>query len=154
MPQTKKESLFFTTIVCFLMVITMSAYNLVLHGQFSLSHLLGGLVPGFIVAFLVDTFIVASVAKKIAVALPINQEKKIHMILAISGCMVLGMVLFMSMYGVVVQFGFTKEFFSYYSEAFLKNLIMALPLQLLFVGPFCRMVLTVSRQRNLRKEGN
>lgn len=154
MPQTKKESLFFTTIVCFLMVITMSAYNLVLHGQFSLSHLLGGLVPGFIVAFLVDTFIVASVAKKIAFALPINQEKKIHMILAISGCMVLGMVLFMSMYGVVVQFGFTKEFFSYYSEAFLKNLIMALPLQLLFVGPFCRMVLTVSRQRNLRKEGN
>ncbi|KAF9404136.1 hypothetical protein HW555_014497, partial [Spodoptera exigua] len=34
----------------------------------------------------------------------------------------------------------------YYSGAFIKNLIMALPLQLLLIGPFCRMVLAKSRQ--------
>ncbi|MDA9472897.1 DUF2798 domain-containing protein [Enterococcus sp. 5H] len=154
MPQTKKESLFFTTIVCFSMVISMSAYNLFLHGQFSLNKLFAGLIPGFIVAFILDIFVVAIVAKKVAFALPVNKEKKIHMILAVSSCMVLGMVFFMSMYGVIVQFGFTKDFFSYYSGAFVKNLIMALPLQLLLIGPFCRMVLEKSRQSNLLKESN
>lgn len=76
MPQNKKEGIFFTTIVCFSMVISMSAYNLLLHGQFSLSNLFGGLVPGFIVAFIFDVLIVSSPAKKIAFAIPINKEKK------------------------------------------------------------------------------
>ncbi|MEI5994832.1 DUF2798 domain-containing protein [Candidatus Enterococcus mansonii] len=154
MPKTKKEGLFFTTIVCFFMVVSMSAYNLLLHGQFSLSNLVGGLVPGFVVAFLLDIFLVSSTAKKIAFALPINKEKKIYMILAVSSCMVLGMVLFMSMYGVIVQFGFTDGFLNYYLEGVTKNLIMALPLQLLFVGPICRMILSKTRQSSWLKENS
>lgn len=154
MPQNKKEGIFFTTIVCFSMVISMSAYNLLLHGQFSLSNLLIGLVPGFIVAFIFDILIVSSPAKKLAFALPINKEKKIHMIIAVSSCMVLGMVFFMSMYGVFMQFGFTDNFLNYYVEAFTKNLILALPLQLLFVGPICRMILSMSRQKSWLKETN
>ncbi|ALS37263.1 preprotein translocase subunit SecE [Enterococcus rotai] len=154
MPQNKKEGLFFTTIVCFSMVIIMSAYNLLLHGQFSLSNLFGGLVPGFIVAFLLDVLVVSSPAKKIAFALPVNKEKKIHLIIAVSSCMVLGMVFFMSMYGVLMQFGFTENFLNYYLGAFAKNLIMALPLQLLVVGPVCRMILSVSRQSNWLQESN
>ncbi|MFD1900411.1 DUF2798 domain-containing protein [Enterococcus termitis] len=152
MPQTKKESLFFTTIVCFSMVFSMSLYNLILHGQFSWGHLFGGLIPGFIVAFLLDVFVVAATAKKIAFALPINKEKKLHMIIAISSCMVLGMVFFMSMYGVVIQFGFTKEFLSYYRAAFVANLVMALPLQLLLIGTVCRMILKKSQQNNWLNE--
>ncbi|MBO0473123.1 hypothetical protein IGL98_002746 [Enterococcus sp. DIV0840] len=154
MPQNKKEGIFFTTIVCFSMVISMSAYNLLLHGQFSLSNLFGGLVPGFIVAFIFDVLIVSSPAKKIAFAIPINKEKKIQRIIAVSSCMVLGMVFFMSMYGVFMQFGFTENFLSYYVGAFAKNLIMALPLQLLIVGPICRMILSASRQSRWLKEAN
>ncbi|MBO0470754.1 DUF2798 domain-containing protein [Enterococcus sp. DIV0242_7C1] len=153
MPKTKKESLFFTTIVCFSMVFSMSLYNLVLHEQLSWSHLLGGLVPGFLVAFLVDVFVVANAAKKIAFSLPINREKQLHMVVAVSSCMVLGMVFFMSIYGVVVQTGITEEFFSNYIGAFSQNLVMALPLQLLIVGPICRLILKKSRQANwLRQE--
>ncbi|MBM7689526.1 DUF2798 domain-containing protein [Enterococcus ureilyticus] len=154
MPQNKKEGIFFTTIVCFSMVLSMSAYNLLLHGQFSLSNLLVGLVPGFIVAFLFDVLVVATPAKKIAFALPINKSKKIHMIIAVSSCMVLGMVFFMSMYGVVMQFGFTQNFLGYYIGGFFSNLIMALPLQLLIVGPLCRWILSKSRQSNWLKEKN
>ncbi|EOI05143.1 hypothetical protein UAY_00618 [Enterococcus moraviensis ATCC BAA-383] len=154
MPQNKKEGLFFTTIVCFSMVISMSAYNLLLHGQFSLGNLFGGLVPGFIVAFFFDVLVVSIPAKKIAFALPVNKEKKLHMIIAVSSCMVLGMVFFMSMYGVFMQFGFTENFMSYYIGAFSKNLIMALPLQLLVVGPICRMILSMSRQTSWLKETN
>ncbi|EOH93427.1 hypothetical protein UAW_02676 [Enterococcus haemoperoxidus ATCC BAA-382] len=154
MPQNKKEGIFFTTIVCFSMVISMSAYNLLLHGQFSLSNLFGGLVPGFIVAFIFDVLVVSSPAKKIAFSLPVNKEKKIQLIIAVSSCMVLGMVFFMSMYGVFMQFGFTENFLRYYVDAFAKNLIMALPLQLLLVGPLCRMILSMSRQSNWLKETN
>ncbi|MGX7244101.1 DUF2798 domain-containing protein [Enterococcus quebecensis] len=154
MSQNKKEGLFFTTIVCFSMVLFMSAYNLLLHGQFSLNNLLGGLVPGFIVAFLLDILVVATTAKKIAFALPLNKEKRIHMILAVSSCMVLGMVAFMSMYGVLVQFGFTENFLKYYMDGFIKNLIMALPLQLLLVGPICRLILSKARQSSLLREDN
>ena len=76
------------------------------------------------------------------------------MIIAVSSCMVLGMVFFMSMYGVIMQFGFTESFLNYYLGAFAKNLIMALPLQLLIVGPICRMILSVSRQSNWLQESN
>lgn len=76
------------------------------------------------------------------------------MIIAVSSCMVLGMVFFMSMYGVVMQFGFTQNFLGYYIGGFFSNLIMALPLQLLIVGPLCRWILSKSRQSNWLKEKN
>jgi len=152
MPQTKKEGLFFTTIVCFLMVLTMSTYNLIVHEQFTVSRLFSGLLPGFIVAFIVDVVIVATIAKKVAFSLPINKEKKWQVIISVSTCMVLGMVSFMSFYGVMMQGGVTKEFFSNYGQAFVTNLVMALPLQLILVGPFCRMILKQTRQYNLLRE--
>lgn len=111
-------------------------------------------MPGFIVAFLIDVLVVSLPAKKLAFALPINKEKKLHMIVAVSSCMVLGMVFFMSMYGVIMQFGFTENFLSYYVGTFARNLIMALPLQLLIVGPLCRKILSVSRQYSWLKEND
>lgn len=50
--------------MCFLMVLGMSVYNLWLHGDLYFSNLLIGLVPGFIVAFILDVFIVGVIAKK------------------------------------------------------------------------------------------
>lgn len=40
MPTNKKEGIVFTSLMCFLMVLGMSAYNLVLHDSFSLAALL------------------------------------------------------------------------------------------------------------------
>ena len=72
LPTNKKEGIIFTTMMCFLMVLGMSAYNLWLHQDLHLSSLLIGLVPGFVVAFILDVFIIGVLAKKIAFKLPVN----------------------------------------------------------------------------------
>lgn len=64
LPTNKKEGIIFTTMMCFLMVLGMSVYNLWLHGDLQFSSLLIGLVPGFVVAFILDVFIIGVIAKK------------------------------------------------------------------------------------------
>ena len=83
MPKTKNEGIFFTSLMCFLMVLGMSIYNLLLYQDFSMINLFMGLVFGFIV-----------------------KTKPIQLILTISSLMVLGMVTFMSLFGLVVEGGF------------------------------------------------
>ncbi|WEA55134.1 DUF2798 domain-containing protein [Lactococcus lactis] len=142
MPTNKKEGIIFTTLMCFLMVFGMSFYNLSLHGSLSISNLLLGLVPGFIVAFILDVFIVGIVAKKIAFNLPfINKTSKIHLILTISCLMVIGMVTFMSMFGMIFENGFNSISIANYSHTWIMNFIIALPYQLIIVGPISRTIL-------------
>jgi hypothetical protein len=139
MPTNKKEGIIFTTLMCFLMVIGMSAYNLMIHNSFSLSELAKGFLPGFIVAFILDVFIVGVVAKKIAYKLPVKKDKPLYMILTISGLMVFGMVTFMSIFGIVMESHALSP--SLYLQTWKMNFIAALPYQLLIVGPFSRFVL-------------
>lgn len=106
MPTNKKEGLIFTTLMCFLMVFGMSFYNLILHHSFSTSSLLFGIIPGFIVAFILDVFIVGVIAKKIAFNISfINKRNQISLIIVISCLMVIGMVTFMSVFGLVIENG-------------------------------------------------
>lgn len=142
MPTNKKEGIIFTTMMCFLMVLGMSIYNLWLHNALHLSNLFIGLVPGFIVAFILDVFIVGVIAKKIAFKLPVNKQSKMQMIFTISCLMVLGMVTGMSLFGIIFEQGIPEQFLSEYMTAWKMNLIMALPLQLLLVGPISRAVLS------------
>ena len=80
MPTNKKEGIIFTTIMCSMMVLGMSLYNLLLHDNLALIPLVAGLVPGFVVAFILDVFIVGVIAKKIAFRLPIKKENKVQLI--------------------------------------------------------------------------
>lgn len=141
MPTNKKEGIIFTVIMCSLMVIGMSTYNLFLHGNLNLSELLIGFIPDFIVAFILDVFIVGVVAKKIAFKLPINQNSKIQLIIAISTLMIIGMVTFMSMFGLIMNGQMSSLTIATYLGAWGTNFIMALPLQLIIVGPFSRYIL-------------
>ena len=141
MPTNKKEGIIFTTIMCSMMVLGMSLYNLLLHDNFGLVPLMAGLVPGFVVAFILDVFVVGVIAKKIAFRLPIKKENKLQLILTISSLMVLGMVTFMSLFGVLIEGGIPDNFWAAYSEAWKMNVIVALPLQLLVVGPISRTIL-------------
>ena len=52
--------------------------------------------------------------------------------------MVVGMVLFMSMFGAIVSSGFTIAALKLYPLCILRNFIMALPLNLLIVSPIVR----------------
>ena len=68
-------------------------------------------------------------------------ESKVQMILTISCLMVLGMVTCMSLFGVIMEQGIPDQLFSAYMNAWKMNVIAALPLQLIIVGPLSRSVL-------------
>lgn len=145
MPTNKKEGLFFTTMMCGLMVIGMSIYNLSLHQALTLENFAIGLIPAFIFAFILDVFIVGVVAKKIAFSLPISKEKPILLILTISTLMILGMVTFMSAFGVIMN-GQVAQIGSIYAKTWLLNFVVALPYQLIIVGPLSRFALSQVQQ--------
>ena len=145
MGQTKFQKFIFTLMMCFFMVLGMTTYNIILNEGFH-SNLLNNLLKdfwlGFIVALLLDVFIVGKLAKPLAfkIVKPNKETKQIKIIIAISSCMVVGMVLFMSMFGAIVSSGFTIAALKLYPLCILRNFIMALPLNLLIVSPIVRFI--------------
>jgi len=143
MGQTKLQKYIFTVMMCFGMVLGMTIYNMLLnegfHNQF-FSNLLNEFWLGFIVALLLDIFIVGKLAKPLALKIikPDSQTKPIKIILAISSCMVIGMVLCMSMFGAIITIGFNTTALKLYPLFIVRNFIMALPLNLLVVSPLVR----------------
>ena len=143
MGQTKFQKFIFTLMMCFGMVLGMTVYNMILNeGVHSdlLTNLLKEFLLGFAVALLIDVFIVGKLAKPIAfkTVKPNNETKQIKIILTISCCMVVGMVLFMSMFGSIIAAGFTIDALKLYPLCIIRNFVMALPLNLLIVSPIVR----------------
>lgn len=143
MGQTKLQKFIFTLMMCFCMVLGMTIYNMILNEGFH-SNLLNNLLKefwlGFIVALLLDIFIVGKLAKPIAfkIVKPNKETKQIKIILAISSCMVIGMVLFMSMFGAIIAAGFNINALKLYPLCIIRNFVVALPLNLLIVSPMVR----------------
>lgn len=143
MGRNKKEALLFTFIMCALMVLGMSIYNVALMEGWSgtlVKDVIIGYVPAFVVAFILDVFVVGKVAKGIAHKLVKENDPMIKKIMFISFFMVTGMVLFMSLYGALLHVGFTSALPMAYLSAIGKNFIVALPLQILLVGPLTRFI--------------
>ena len=144
MPQNKRESLIYTVLMCFCMVLWMSMYNVTLHmGGFSLEVLKEGWL-GFPIAYVFamccDWFLVSGLAKGFAFRFLVKPESEpFKKAIAVSCCMVVPMVIIMSFYGAmeaIVSGG------AGWNQLLLtnipRNFIMALPLQLLIAGPFIR----------------
>lgn len=149
MPTTKRESLYFGLIMCFGMVLIMTLYNFYLNGTFGKVSLKEGIFDfliGFVIALILDLYIVGPNAKKIALKLTANTTKVLYKVLAISTCMVIGMAFFMSIYGLATTYfhnGFySNSILTEYFSVFGKNFIMALPLQILVMGPIVRYIFT------------
>ncbi|MDQ0196617.1 DUF2798 domain-containing protein [Paenibacillus wynnii] len=143
MGSNKRETFIFTLIMCALMVVGMSFYNVILMEGLSGNLLKGvviGYLPAFIFALVVDIFIVGKIAKGIAHRLIKESDPMIKKIMLISFFMVTGMVLFMSFYGAVIHVGFTAALPMAYLTSVGKNFICALPLQFLIVGPLTRFI--------------
>ena len=141
------------------MVLVMTIYNLYLNGTIGKMTFIEGISDffiGFIIAFVLDMFIVGPNAKKIAFKLTMNTEKKIYTVLTISTCMVIGMAFFMSIYGLVTTYihsGYTSNtVVKDYFIVFGKNFIMALPLQIFIMGPLVRFIFTKYMKSNKKQE--
>ncbi|MFC4402150.1 DUF2798 domain-containing protein [Gracilibacillus xinjiangensis] len=147
MPTNQKESLIFGFIMCFGMVAVMSAYNLLLIGDLkhlTLQNVLTEVGIGFIIALLLDLHVVGPLAKKITHRLPFDKSNKLLFVLCMSTSMILGMVFFMSIFGLVMSYlgnGLDGQgLLIVYGVIFVKNFILAFPLQLLVMGPIVRFI--------------
>ena len=105
MPQNKRESLIYTVLMCFCMVLWMSMYNVTLHMGFSLEVLKEGWL-GFPIAYVFamccDWFLVSGLAKKFAFTYLVKPEDSVlKKVICVSCSMVVPMVIIMSMYGAV-----------------------------------------------------
>lgn len=146
MPQNKRESLIYTIMMCFVMVLWMSMYNVSLHmgGLSSTSIRAGwlGFPIAYIIAMCCDWFLVSKIAKKIAFTYFVRPSSSTtRKAIAVSCCMVVPMVIIMSFYGgleVCIRTGLWNELGILWLTNIPKNLLMALPLQLILAGPFIR----------------
>ncbi|PFV76378.1 DUF2798 domain-containing protein [Bacillus sp. AFS059628] len=145
MPTTRKENLQFGMMMCLGMVIVMTFYNLLMNGtggQIHIKEIALELIIGFIIALLIEICIVGPCAKKLVFALPFDKSKKVNVIIAMATAMVIGMVFFMSFYGMAMMYSHNglhgESFVSMYFSIFIKNFIMAYPLQLIIMGPLVR----------------
>ncbi|MGZ7149533.1 DUF2798 domain-containing protein [Bacillus sp. BC08] len=145
MPTTRKENLQFGMMMCLGMVIVMTFYNLLMNGiggPIHIKEIALELLIGFIIALLIEICIVGPCAKKLVFMLPFDKSKKVNIIISMATTMVIGMVFFMSFYGMAMMYlhnGLHGEsFVSMYFSIFIKNFIMAYPLQLIIMGPLVR----------------
>ena len=147
MPSNKRESFVYTIMMCFVMVFWMSLYNIALQsGTITLEVLKTawlGLPLGYCCALILDWFVVSTTAKKIAFKIMPTFASPLRKVLTISSCMVLPMVFFMSLYGSIEVLSHTHEWnklFIMWGTNILKNLVMALPFQIIIAGPLVRKV--------------
>lgn len=148
MPQNKWESLIYTVMMCFFMVLWMSIYNVAFqYGAFNLDIVVTGWI-GFPIAYLFamccDWFLISKLAKGFAFRYLIKPDDgPLKKILCISGAMVVGMVVIMSLYG-ACEGAFHTGNWSAVPGNWLanipRNFIMALPVQFLIAGPLVRRV--------------
>lgn len=96
-------------------------------------------MPAFFVALLLDILLVGKIALRLASKFPYNCPNA----LVIPIIMVLLMVSFMSIFGIIIEFHSFNNFKNLYIKTWILNFIMALPLQMLIVGPISRKILSI-----------
>lgn len=157
MPHNFKEELLFTGLMAGMMVLVMEAYNIALNDGISngfISKVLLGYPIALLTAALFDLCFVGPIAKGIFfkfIFSPKMEENPIWIALGISTLMVLGMVSCMSVFGIVIENGWSALNLGLFVTTWLKNLIVALPLQIIIVGPIARLLLTKFQQVHAEK---
>lgn len=149
MPKNKRESLIYTVLMCFTMVLWMSVYNVaLLHRELSLSVIQQawlGFPIAYLFAMLCDWFLVSKLAKGFAFRFLVKPgvSSPLKTVVAVSTCMVVPMVIIMSLYGAVeaaTHTGLWAAIPGTWLTNIPQNFLMALPFQLLIAGPVVRFV--------------
>lgn len=156
MPKTKLESIFFTAITAWMMVYIMTLYNTVLAmGKFNNATFLIALKDmwiEYIIIALLAYFVSGQLAKKCAFRVMQHGDRPIFIIITIQTFTVIWQVAFASILGVYHGYGFTVNFIPDYIVTYCRNFIMALPVQLIIVGPIARLIFRTVRDRYCAKK--
>lgn len=122
----------------------MTLYNIVLaSGTFTNATFfiaLKGMWVEYIIIFLCAYFISSHVAKYFAFRVVQPGDRPIFIIFFVQIFTVVSQVALASILGVIKSSGLTDQFIPDYLVAYCKNFVMALPLQLIIVGPLARLI--------------
>ena len=151
MPQTKPQSIVFTAITAWLMVYFMTLYNTVLaSGSFTNSTFLTALQSmwlEFVIIFLCAFFISSHAANFLTGRIIHPGYPVLARILFTQTFTVVCQVALASILGVWHSGGLNAQFIPNYLTVYCKNFVMALPLQLLLVGPVARWIFRLIYQK-------
>ena len=148
MPTNKRESLIYTVLMCFVMVLWMSFYNVALqYGTLNGAVFQAGWLGfpfAYAAAMCCDWFLVSGPAKSFAFRFLVKpQDPPLKRAVCVSSCMVVPMVVLMSLYGACERAFHTGQWASIplnWLTNLPRNFIMALPFQLFIAGPLVRKV--------------
>lgn len=147
MPKNRRESLIYTVMMCFVMVLWMSLYNVAIHSGEISPEVVREAWLGFPVAYefamICDWFVVSGAAKGFAFRFLVKPgvSSPLRTVIAVSCCMVVPMVFIMSLYGAAeacVKMGEWGDLIRIWAVNIPRNFVMALPFQLLVAGPLVR----------------
>jgi len=150
MPKNLKQELFFTGMMAGMMVLIMSEFNSMRVNGINQTAIIRTLIRfplGLLVAGFFDLVVVGPIVKAFVFKVVIKDPKHtapLRITLTISLFMVLGMITLMTAYGLIVigQFSWPR-----YGMGWLINLVVAIPVQLLIVGPLARRGLTAMQKK-------
>mgnify|MGYP004523481631 FL=1 len=156
MPQTKFQSFVFTLMTAILMAYFMIVYNVAISSNDGLVNqtfliALKEFRIEVIIVFFLAYFIASPIAKKLAFRIvDPKKDNKMLIILSIQTFTVLVMVALMSIYALFIQHLVNSNIICNYITLFIKNFIMAYPLQIFFVGPVVRNVFRIIFKKQLK----
>lgn len=143
MGKNKKENFIFTMISCAMMVFGMMSFNIWLNTGFTkelAAGILSGFLPGFLMALVLDWFLVGRIAKSIVAKICKPEDPLMKRVMLISFMMVSGMCLSMSFLTSLLHLGYSEQYFKQFVIIWIRNFPVALILQFLIVGPIARSV--------------
>lgn len=140
--KNKIEEAVFTAVTSGLMIFIMGVYNVAINTggltYASFAHAAHSFLPEWAIGFLCAYFIAGRVSKHFAFKVARPTDRPIFIILCIQTFTVCTMVLLMSMPGTIESSGITADLPVIWLQTVVLNFLMAYPLQILAVGPFCR----------------
>lgn len=144
MPKTKRQTVFFAAITAWMMVYCMTLYNIVLSSNDftnrSFWSALSGMWIEYIIILLCAIFIASPLAKKLAFRIVKPSDRPIAIVISIQVFTVVIQVAVGSLLGVIKMNGLGAQVLPCYLTAYCRNFLLAMPLQLLLVGPIARWI--------------
>lgn len=144
MPKTKFQEFIFTLITSGCIIFIMGVYNVAIHTgglqAATFSHALHSFPLEWFIGFLCAFFIASKTSKYFAFRVAKPTDRPIFIILYIQTFTVCTMVPLMSLLGTIESSGITSNLIFIWLQTICLNFIIAYPLQILVVGPFCRFV--------------
>ena len=144
MPKTKFQEFIFTLITSGCMIFIMGVYNVAIHTgglqADTFKHALHSFPLEWFIGLVCAFFIASKTSKYFAFRVAKPTDRPIFIILCIQTFTVCTMVPLMSLLGTIESSGITSNLIFIWLQTICLNFIIAYPLQLLVVGPFCRFI--------------